>query len=81
MGLHKRYCLYFQPTEDSFLFYFFFSIYEVVDSEYSTNIYKYLKISTGTAMRNPEMLKFVRLRDRYKTQKMCDKTILENSET
>ena len=53
----------------------------MVDSEYSKNIYKYLKISTETVMRNPEMLKFVPLRDRYKTQQMCDKTILENGET
>ena len=31
----------------------------MVDSEYSTNIYNSLKISTGTVMRNPEMSKFV----------------------
>ena len=29
----------------------------MVDSEYSTNIYKSLNISIGTVMRNPEMLK------------------------
>ena len=31
----------------------------MVDSEYSTNIYKFLNISIGPVMRNPEMLKFV----------------------
>ena len=31
----------------------------MVDSEYSTNIYKSLNINMGTIMRNPEMLKFV----------------------
>ena len=28
------------------------------DSEYSMDIYKSVKISTGTVMKNPEMLKF-----------------------
>ena len=57
-------------------------------------IYKYLSISIGTVMKNPEMLKFVPdhlktkryvltyllryVSNRYKTQQMCDKTILEN---
>ena len=31
----------------------------MVDSIYSTNIYKSFKGSIGTVMRNPEMLKFV----------------------
>ena len=31
----------------------------MVDSEYSTNIYKSLNIDIGTALRNPEMLEFV----------------------
>ena len=41
----------------------------MIDSEYSTNIYKSSNISIGTAMRNPEMLKFVT--DHLKTKKMC----------
>ena len=41
----------------------------MVDSEYSTNIYKSFNISTGTVMRNPEMSKFVS--DDLKTKKMC----------
>ena len=31
----------------------------MVDNEYSTSIYKSLKISTGAVIKNPEMLKFV----------------------
>ena len=37
----------------------------MVDSEYSTNLYKPLNINIGTVMRNPEMLKFVP--DHFKT--------------
>ena len=40
----------------------------MVGSEYSTNIYKSLKISMGVVMRNPEMLKFVP--NHLKTKKM-----------
>ena len=39
----------------------------MVDSEYSTNIYKPLKISIGAVMKNPEILKFVP--DHRKTKK------------
>ena len=31
----------------------------MVDSEYSAKIYKFLNISIGTVMRNPEIIKFV----------------------
>ena len=31
----------------------------MVDSEYSMDIYKSVKLSIGTVMTNPEMLKFV----------------------
>ena len=31
----------------------------MVDSEYSMNINKSIKISIGTVMRNPEILKFI----------------------
>ena len=41
----------------------------MVDSEYSTSIYKSLKISIGAIMKNPEMLKFVS--DHLKIKKMC----------
>ena len=41
----------------------------MVDNEYSTDNYKSSKISIGTVMKNPEMLKF--LPDYLKTGKMC----------
>ena len=37
----------------------------MVDSEYSTSLYKSLNINIGTVMGNPEMLKFVP--DHFKT--------------
>ena len=40
----------------------------MVDREYNMDIYKYVKINTGTEMKSPEMLKFVP--DDLKTQKM-----------
>ena len=41
----------------------------MIDSEYSMDIYKFVKISIGTVMKNSEMLKFTL--DHLKTQKMC----------
>ena len=41
----------------------------MVDSGYSMDIYKSVKMNTGIGMRNPEMLKFVP--DHLKTKKMC----------
>ena len=41
----------------------------MVDSEYNMEIYESVKISIGTIMGNPEILKFVT--DYLKTQKMC----------
>ena len=41
----------------------------MIDSEYSTNIFKSLNISIRTVMRNPEILKFVP--DHLKTKKLC----------
>ena len=41
----------------------------MVDSGYSTNIFKPLKISIGAVMKNPKMLKFVS--DHLKTKNMC----------
>ena len=40
----------------------------MVDIEYSMDIYKSVKISIGTVMKNPEMLKFVP--DHLETKKM-----------
>ena len=41
----------------------------MVDSEYSTDYYKYTKISIGAIIKNPEMLRLVP--DHLKTKKMC----------
>ena len=41
----------------------------MVDSEYSMDIYKSVKIGIGTVMKNPEMLRFVP--DHLKIKKMC----------
>ena len=46
-----------------------FSIYEMFDSEYSTDGYKYPKGSIGAIMKNAEMLEFIP--DYLKTKKMC----------
>ena len=43
------------------------------------DVYKSLNIRSGTATKNPEMLKFVP--DHLKTQQMCDKAIIENGGT
>ena len=41
----------------------------MVDSKYSMDVYKSVKINVGTVMKNPKMLKFVP--DHLKTKKMC----------
>ena len=41
----------------------------MVDNECNMDIFKSVKISIGTVMRNPEMLKFIP--DHLKTKKMC----------
>ena len=61
-----------------FFFYFSrFSIYKTVDSEYNTNIYKSVKISIGTVITNPEMIKLVF--DHFITKKMCKHVVKELS--
>ena len=46
----------------------------MVDSEYSTDDYKYSKKSIGTIIKNPEMLKFVP--DHLKTKNMCKHAVI-----
>ena len=58
-------------AQDSF-FKIFFCIYKMVDSEYSMGIFKSVKISIGTVMKKPELLKFVP--DYLETKKMCKYT-------
>ena len=48
---------------------FYFSIYKMVNNEYSMIIYKSVKVSIGTFIKNLKMLKFVP--DPLKTKKMC----------
>ena len=45
----------------------------MVDGEYSMKIYKSVKASIGTVMKNPEMLKFVL--DHLKTKKVFNYTV------
>ena len=40
----------------------------MVDTEHSMGIYKSVRISSGTVMKNPQMLKFVA--DHFKTKSM-----------
>ena len=60
------YCFKFQSNQDSFFYFFCFSIYKMVDS---MDTYYALNISIGTVVKNQEMLKFVL--DHLKTKKMC----------
>ena len=67
--IYKKYCLNFQCIQESFLL-FLFSIYKMVDI---IDICKSLKISIGTVMKNPGILKFVP--DHLKTKKMYKHTV------
>ena len=53
----------------SFFYFLCFSIYKIVDGEFSTEDYKSPKLIIGGMMKNSEMLKFVP--DNFKTKKMC----------
>ena len=52
---------------------FSFSIHKIADSKYSIDIYKSSKISIGTVMKNPELLKLVP--NHLKTNKMCKNAV------
>ena len=73
--------------------FFVFSLYEIVDSKNNPDNYRTLKITIGTIIKHPEMLRFVPVcktavkkfpfvikygSDQYKTKEMCDKVIIEN---
>ena len=73
VGIYKNIFLHFSLLKAGFIC-FCFALYKITDSEYITNINKSLNISIGTAMRNPEMLKFVP--DHLKT--MCNKHAIKN---
>ena len=56
-----------------FLLLFCFAIYKMVDSEYGMGIYKSVKISIATVMKNPQMLKFIP--GHIKTKQMCKQAV------
>ena len=59
----------FGTIKKALLLVFCFSIYKIVDSEYSPGNFKFSKISIGTIIKNPEILKLVS--DHLKTKKVC----------
>ena len=65
-GIYIKYCFKFQSFKAVFLLFDF-------DSKYNTDIYKSVKVSTGTVMRNPEVLKFVP--GYLKTKKLCQHAV------
>ena len=68
VGIYEKYCLKFQSTQGIFFTLpFRFAIYGMVDSENNMDIYISVKISIGTVIRNPGMLKFTP--DHLKTKK------------
>ena len=74
--MYKKYCLNFQSTQDSLFFLLScLSIYKMVDSEYSIDTYKSIKICIGTTMRNLEMLKLIP--DHLKIKQICNEAVLK----
>ena len=57
MGIYKKCCLNFQSIHSRVFLLFCFANYKIVDSEYSMEIYKSVKMSIETVMKNPEVLK------------------------
>ena len=64
-----KYYIKFWSNQDNFLNVLLFSLYKKVHSEYSPDNYKSLKISIGTIVEYPEMLRFVL--DHLKTKNIC----------
>ena len=75
VGTYIKYCLKFSLLKSGFFYFFFFALDKMVDSEYSMDIYKSVKVSIGAVMRSPEILKFVP--DHLKTKK-CVNMLLKN---
>ena len=59
MSRYKNIALLFSLLKTAFFYFFYFSIYKVVDNEYSTDYYKSSKINIAAVIKNLEMLKFV----------------------
>ena len=56
LSIYKKFVLIFSVIRIVFFFKKTFSIYRMVDSQYSKNNYKSPKISTGAIIKNPGML-------------------------
>ena len=58
MGVYEKILSQISICSRYFSLLFCFSIHEMVDSEYSSNLYTSLNISIATVMGNSKMLKF-----------------------
>ena len=76
MGIYKKILAKFPVCSRQFFFFIFlrFAICKMVNSESSLGIYKSVKISIRTVMKNPEMFKFVP--DHLQTKRMCKTKII-----
>ena len=70
---YKNIALIFSLFRTVFFHFFCFSIWKMVDREYSTDDYKSSKISIGATMKNPEILKFVLYH--LKTKNICKQAV------
>ena len=59
MSSYRNIILILSLARTTFFTFFCFSLRKMVDSEYSTDNYKSLKISTRILIKNPEMLRFI----------------------
>ena len=67
--MYQKCCFNFLSPQDIFFYFHCFTLYKMVDNEYNMDIYKFVKISIGTVIGYPEMLKFVP--DHLKTKQIC----------
>ena len=70
---YKNFVLSFSLIKAVLFLIFSFSNYRMIDSEYSTDNYKSLKISIGATTKNPEMLRLIP--DHSKMKKMCNHAV------
>ena len=78
MNIYKKIVLIFSLFKAvSFLTFFCARIYNMVDSEYSMDIFKSVKIIIGTVITNPEILKFVS--DHLKSNKISELSVISSN--
>ena len=65
----SSYKFFFSLVRVAFSYFFSNYLHKMADSEYRTGNYKFLKISIGTTIKDPEILRFVP--DHCKTKRMC----------